>query len=64
MRAEQGAGLVTLGINIGEIKMIITHAVAVSGLDIAAPCCENAVAKSVCGIAEIALCVAIQLWFS
>jgi hypothetical protein len=34
MRAEQGAGPVTLGINIGVIKMIITHAAAVHGLDI------------------------------
>jgi integrase len=34
MRAEQGAGPVTLGIDIGVIKMIITHAAAVHGLDI------------------------------
>ena len=34
MRAEQGAGPVTLGIEIGVIKMIITHAAAVLGLDI------------------------------
>ncbi len=32
MRAEQGAGPVTLGIDIGVIKMIITHAAAVQGL--------------------------------
>jgi len=31
---EQGAGPVTLGIDIGVIKMIITHAAAVHGLDI------------------------------
>ncbi len=34
MRADQGAGPVTLGIDIGVIKMIITHAAAVHGLDI------------------------------
>jgi len=34
MRAEQGAGPVILGIDIGVIKMIITHAAAVHGLDI------------------------------
>ena len=34
VRAEQGAGPVTLGIDIGVIKMIITHAAAVYGLDI------------------------------
>jgi integrase len=34
MRAEQGAGPVTLGIDIGVTKMIITHAAAVHGLDI------------------------------
>ncbi|WP_425093374.1 hypothetical protein [Tropicimonas sp. S265A] len=34
MRAEQGAGPVTLGIDIGMIKMIITNAAAVHGLDI------------------------------
>ena len=34
MRAEQGAGRVTLGIDIRVIKMIITHAAAVHGLDI------------------------------
>jgi hypothetical protein len=34
MRAEQGAGPVTLGIDIGVIKMIITHAAAVHGPDI------------------------------
>lgn len=34
MRAEQGAGPVTLGIDIGVIKMIITHTAAVHGLDI------------------------------
>ena len=34
MRAEQAAGPVTLGIDIGVIKMIITHAAAVHGLDI------------------------------
>jgi len=34
MRAEQGAGPVTLGIDIGVIKMIITHAAAVHCLDI------------------------------
>ena len=34
MRAEQGAGPVTLGIDIGVIKMIITHAAAVHGLNI------------------------------
>ncbi|MEL7000660.1 MAG: site-specific integrase [Pseudomonadota bacterium] len=34
IRAEQGAGPVTLGIDIGVIKMIITHAAAVHGLDI------------------------------
>ncbi|WP_027244087.1 hypothetical protein [Leisingera daeponensis] len=34
MRAEQGAGPVTLGIDIGVIKMIITHAAAVHGLHI------------------------------
>ena len=33
-RADQGAGPVTLGIDIGVIKMIITHAAAVHGLDI------------------------------
>lgn len=31
MRADQGAGPVTLGIDIGVIKMIITHAAAVHG---------------------------------
>src|SRR6056297_3370571 len=34
MRAEQGAGPVTLGIDVGVIKMIIIHAAAVHGLDI------------------------------
>ena len=34
MRAEQGAGPVTLGIDIGVIKMIITHAASVHGLGI------------------------------
>ena len=34
MRADQGAGPVTLGIDIGVTKMIITHAAAVHGLDI------------------------------
>lgn len=34
MRADQGAGPVTLGIDIGVIRMIITHAAAVHGLDI------------------------------
>lgn len=34
MRANQGAGPVTLGIDIGVIQMIITHAAAVHGLDI------------------------------
>jgi hypothetical protein len=34
MRADQGAGPVTLSINIGVIKMIITHAAAVHGFDI------------------------------
>ncbi len=34
MRAEQGAGPVTLGIDIGVIKTIITHAAAVHGLDV------------------------------
>ena len=34
MRAEQGAGPVTLGIDIGVIKIIITHTAAVHGLDI------------------------------
>ena len=34
MRAEHGAGPVTLGIGIGVIKMIISHAAAVHGLDI------------------------------
>ncbi|MDX8353245.1 site-specific integrase [Cognatiyoonia sp. IB215182] len=34
MRAEQGTGPVTLGIDIGVIKMIITLAAAVHGLDI------------------------------
>jgi len=33
-RAKKGAGPVTLGINIGVIKMVITHAAAVHGLDI------------------------------
>jgi len=33
-RAKKGAGPVTLGIDIGVIKMIITHAAAVHGLDI------------------------------
>ena len=33
-RADQGAGPVTLGNDIGVIKMIITHAAAVNGLDI------------------------------
>ncbi len=32
--AKKGAGPVTLGIDIGVIKMIITHAAAVHGLDI------------------------------
>jgi hypothetical protein len=34
MRAEQGAGPVTLGIDIGVIKMIITHAAAACSLNI------------------------------
>jgi hypothetical protein len=34
MRAEQSAGPVTLGIEIGVIKMNITHAAVVHGLDI------------------------------
>ncbi|MEO0700643.1 MAG: hypothetical protein AAFY80_00765 [Pseudomonadota bacterium] len=34
MRADQGAGPVTLSIDTGVIKMIITHAAAVHGLDI------------------------------
>jgi methylase of polypeptide subunit release factors len=34
MRAEQGAGPGTFGIDIGLTKMIITHAAAVHGLDI------------------------------
>ena len=34
MRADQGAGPVTVSIDIGVIKMIITHAAAVYGLDI------------------------------
>lgn len=34
MRADQGAGPVTLGIDIGVIKMILTHAAAVHGLEI------------------------------
>ncbi len=34
MRAEQGTGPATLGIDIGVIKMIIIHAAAVHGLDI------------------------------
>ncbi|TNJ40874.1 site-specific integrase [Phaeobacter sp. B1627] len=34
MRAEQGVGPVALGIDVGVIKMIITHAAAVHGLDI------------------------------
>ena len=34
MRADQGAGPVTLSIDIGVIKMIITHSAAVHGLDI------------------------------
>lgn len=34
MRADQGAGPVTLSIDIGVIKMIITHAAAVHGFDI------------------------------
>jgi integrase len=34
MRADQGAGPVTLDINIGVVKMIIIHAAAVHGLDI------------------------------
>jgi len=34
MRADQGAGPVTLSIDIGVITMIITHAAAVHGLDI------------------------------
>lgn len=33
-RADQGAGPVTLGIDIGVIKMILTHAAAVHGLEI------------------------------
>jgi len=33
-RANQGAGPVTLGIDIGVIKMILTHAAAVHGLEI------------------------------
>ncbi len=33
-RPKKGAGPVTLGIDIGVIKMIITHAAAVHGLDI------------------------------
>lgn len=33
-RADQGAGPVTLGIDIGVIKMILTHAPAVHGLEI------------------------------
>ena len=33
-RADQGAGPVTLGIDIGVIKMILTHAAAVDGLEI------------------------------
>jgi hypothetical protein len=32
-RADQGAGPVTLGIDIGVIKMILTHAAAVHGLE-------------------------------
>ncbi|WP_226341125.1 site-specific integrase [Gemmobacter serpentinus] len=35
-RADQGAGPVTLGIDIGVIKMILTHAAAVHGLEISA----------------------------
>ncbi len=42
MRADQGAGPVTLGIDIGVIKMIITHAAAVHGLDITRPCATSA----------------------
>ncbi|MGJ8624376.1 MAG: hypothetical protein ACSHW1_16605 [Yoonia sp.] len=34
MRADQGAGPVTLGIDIGVIKMIIINAAAMHGLDI------------------------------
>lgn len=33
-RADQGAGPATLGIDIGVIKMILTHAAAVHGLEI------------------------------
>ncbi|WFE73956.1 hypothetical protein [Roseinatronobacter sp. S2] len=33
-RADQGAGPVTLGIDIGVIKMILTHAAAVHGVEI------------------------------
>ncbi len=33
-RADQGAGPVTLGIDTGVIKMILTHAAAVHGLEI------------------------------
>lgn len=32
MRADQGAGLVTLSLRLGVIKIIITHAAAVHGL--------------------------------
>jgi integrase len=41
-RAEQGAGPVTLGIDIGVIKMILTHAAAVHGLEISAECVDLA----------------------
>lgn len=36
MRAEQGAGPVTLGIEVGVIRMIVTDAAAVRSLDISA----------------------------
>ncbi|WP_023848043.1 hypothetical protein [Ponticoccus alexandrii] len=47
MRADQGAGPVTLGIDIGVIKMVITHAAAAHGLDISPLYRENVVSDPV-----------------